>query len=122
MLLLLSLCVVLVEAQIQVPDCLPAAKANWNWVRVPFTVLCDRSMTLWIANRHTTPSSRPLVQQPATWPQNAAMAVRPLSSLIPRVNLMNGVQVSRSRNLLQEITTQAQLLTTSANVTVYCIQ
>lgn len=31
MLLLLSLCVVLVEAQIQVPDCLPAAKANWNW-------------------------------------------------------------------------------------------
>jgi hypothetical protein len=34
MLLLLSLSVVLVEAQqaqIQVPDCLPAAKANWNW-------------------------------------------------------------------------------------------
>jgi len=31
MLLLLSLCVVLVEAQVQVPDCLPAAKAHWNW-------------------------------------------------------------------------------------------
>jgi hypothetical protein len=31
MLLLLSLALVLVEAQIQVPDCLPAAKANWNW-------------------------------------------------------------------------------------------
>ncbi|KAH9035495.1 hypothetical protein EDB85DRAFT_1943676 [Lactarius pseudohatsudake] len=31
MLLLLSLAFVLVEAQIQVPDCLPAAKKNWNW-------------------------------------------------------------------------------------------
>ncbi|KAI9455002.1 hypothetical protein BJY52DRAFT_692191 [Lactarius psammicola] len=31
MLLLLSLAFVLAEAQIQVPDCLPAAKANWNW-------------------------------------------------------------------------------------------
>jgi hypothetical protein len=79
MLLLLSLSVVLVEAQqaqIQVPDCLPAAKANWNWVSVPFAGLCDCSMTSCNANRHTTPSSRPLVQQPATWPQNATMAVR----------------------------------------------
>ena len=39
MLLLLSLGVLLVEAQVQVPDCLPAAKANWNWVRVPFILL-----------------------------------------------------------------------------------
>lgn len=39
MLLLLSLGVLLVEAQIQAPDCLPAAKANWNWVRVSFTGL-----------------------------------------------------------------------------------
>ena len=78
LLLLLSLCVVHVEAQasqVQVPDCLPAAKANWNWVRALFSDHCERSMTLWTP-RHTTASNRALVQQLATLPQNAPTVVR----------------------------------------------
>lgn len=77
MLLLLSLAFGLVEAQIaqiQVPQCLPAATV-WNWVRVSdfVTVLC-----LVTANRHTTVFHRALVQQLATSPHNATTAVRPL--------------------------------------------
>jgi hypothetical protein len=92
-LLLLSLCVALVEAQssqIQVPDCLPAAKANWNWVRALFSDRCERSMTLW-TSRHTTASNRALVRQLATSLQNARTVVRPhYFSPIFHVNLMRG--------------------------------
>lgn len=37
---------------------------------------CNISMTSWNANRHTTLSSKPLVQQLPTLPQNVVMAVR----------------------------------------------
>lgn len=75
MLLLLSLASVLVEAQIQVPECLPAAQATWNWVRVQDSFIIECLIT---ASRHTTVSNRALVQQPATSPHNATTAVRPL--------------------------------------------
>lgn len=54
---------------------------------IPFTVLCNISMTSWNANRHTTLLSRPLVQQLPTLPQNVVMAVRlPFLTDSPRIS------------------------------------
>ncbi len=77
MLFLLSLAFVpvLVKAQINVPDCLPAAFAVWNWVRVPFAFLPECSTNWRNLNRRITALIRALVQQPDILPQNATTAV-----------------------------------------------